>query len=327
MPPQNPVLSVVVATASDTINPPDSRHYATCLAALDRQSDAPTMEIIVPHPPAVAGIDALRRQHPGVRFLEVTNLRQYPARRYSREHHGELISRGFALARGSLVALIEDHDVVAPDWSAHMLEAHRRPLAGVGGAIENGIGRPLNWAVYFCDFLRYQTPLPEGESARASDANVTYKRAALESIRPVWQQEYHEASVNSVLIARGEKIAFAPGAVAYQHRQGLRLGVALKERFVWGRSFGAWRCGQASTARRIFWTVFAPTLPVLLVGRMTVMAAKKRRTMGAFLKALPLTAVLVAGWAAGEMVGYITGRAIAQSDRPAVALARGPAAS
>jgi hypothetical protein len=66
---------------------------------------------------------------------------------------------------------------------------------------------------------------------------------------------------------------------------------------------------------------------VLLVARMTVMAAKKRRTLGAFLKALPLTTALVVGWAAGEMVGYITGRAIARGDRPAVALARGPAAS
>src|ERR1700681_5044734 len=98
----------------------------------------------------------------------------------SREHHDELRARGLALARGYIVALIEDHGIPAPDWCAQILESHRQPFAVVGGAIENGIDRPLNWAVYYCDFLRYQNPLQEGTSAFASDANVSYKRSALE---------------------------------------------------------------------------------------------------------------------------------------------------
>ena len=73
----------------------------------------------------------------------------------------------------------------------------------MGGAIENSIDRPLNWAVYFCDFLRYQTPLPDGESALASDANVSYKRTALQAIQPVWRDVFHETSVNAALRARG----------------------------------------------------------------------------------------------------------------------------
>jgi hypothetical protein len=75
----------------------------------------------------------------------------------------------------------------------------------VGGAIENGIGRPLNWAVYFCDFLPYQNPVPLGESAIASDACVSYKRAALESTRTIWQEIFHEWSGNGALRSRGER--------------------------------------------------------------------------------------------------------------------------
>ena len=303
-----PVLSVVVAIASDTTSPADGRHLGPCLAALRQQSDPPPMEIIVPHPPALAGIDALRQQHRVVHFLEAGDLRKYTGRGYSREHHGELISRGLALARGDIVALIEDNDIVAPEWSRRVVEAHRLPVAGVGGAIENGINRPLNWAVYFCDFGRYQNPLPEGESVRASDANVSYKRAALEAIRPVWKEEFHEASVNGALVARGEKLTLAPGIVVHQHRQGLRLASALKERFIWGRSFGAWRSSQAEIRRRVFWAVFSPTLPVLLVVRMGAMALKRRRTLGAFVKALPLTATLSVSWSCGEFIGYLTGR-------------------
>src|SRR6202042_3833936 len=117
---------------------------------------------------------------------------------------------------GDIVALVEDHGIVAPDWSARVVEAHRRGFAAIGGAIENGIDQPLNWAVYFCDFLRYQNPLPEGEAATASDANVSYKRSALEAIRPVWQESFHESSVNSALLAKGEKLAAAPDIIVYQ---------------------------------------------------------------------------------------------------------------
>jgi hypothetical protein len=311
----DPILSVVVAIASDTTSRTDTRHLAPCLAALKAQRNAPPMEIIVPLPPAVPGLGALRELHPDVLFLEVRDLRTWTGKVGSREHHGELISRGLALVRGNIMALIEDHDVAAPEWSAGVVEAHRKPYAAVGGAIENGVERPLNWAIYFCDFLRYQNPLPEGDATRASDANVSYKMAALESIRPVWAEEFHEAPVNGALLARGEKLTLAPGAVVYQCRQGLRLAAALRERFVWGRSFGAWRGKAAPTTRRVFWAAFSPAIPLLQMARMTNMAVKKRRTLGAFLKASPLTAALTVGWACGEMAGYVTGRATSEKAR------------
>src|SRR5690242_18055648 len=160
--PGSPVLSVVVATVSDTTERPDTRHLEPCLEALLEQENAPPTEIIVPYHPAVSGIDALRRKYPAVRFLEISHLRTYTGRGGSREHHDELRACGLGIATGSIVALIEDHGIPAPDWSAHLVEAHKGRFAAVGGAIENGIDRPLNWAVYFCDFLRYQTPLPTG---------------------------------------------------------------------------------------------------------------------------------------------------------------------
>jgi hypothetical protein len=316
----NPVLSVVVAIITDTSEHPDVSHLEPCLAALMRQSGAPTMEIIVPYHPLVDGIARLRRQYPAVRFVEITDLRTYTRRGASREHHDELRAKGFTLARGSIVALIEDVGIPAPDWSARLVQAHQGPFGGVGGAIENGIDRPLNWAVYFCDFLRYQNPLPKGESTIASDANVSYKRAALESIRPVWQEFFQEKAVNGALRARGEKLALAPEVVLYQHRQGLRLKEALKERFVWGRSFGGTRARLAGTPRRVLWTVSSPLLPALILTRMTLMAWKKRRTMAAFLKAMPLTGALTLSWSGGEFVGYLTGRAGAAGPQAAEAV-------
>jgi hypothetical protein len=325
--PGNPSLSVVVAIVSDTTGHPDTAHLEPCLEALFRQPLASAMEIIVPFHPAVKGIAALRDRYPNVHFFEVADLQTYTGRGGSREHHDELRARGLAVAHGRVVGLIEDHGIVAPDWSARLLEAHAGPFAALGGAIENGVDRSLNWAVYFCDFLRYQNPLPGGETAIVSDANVAYKRTALESVRPIWQEIFHESSVTAALRARGRKLSLAPGAVLYQHRQGLRVSSALRERFVWGRSYAATRARLARTPQRVFWAAFAPALPVLMMARMTLMAWQKRRTMTAFVKAAPLTAALLVSWSCGEWIGYVTGRANAAGSQAAEAIARGSQAS
>lgn len=322
-PVENPLLSVVVAIVSDTTGHPDTAHLEPCLEALGRQPLASRMEIIVPYHPAVKGITALKGRYPKAHFLEVADLRTYTRDGGSREHHDELRARGLAVARGSVVALIEDHGRVAPDWSTRLLEAHAGSFAAVGGAIENEVDRSLNWAVYFCDFLRYQNPLPEGETAIVSDANVAYKRPALESIRPIWQEIFHEASVTAALRSRGQQLSLASAVVLQQHRQGLRLGSALRERFVWGRSYAATRARLARVSQRVFWAAFAPLLPVLMMTRMTLMAWKKRRTVRAFLKAFPLTCALAVSWSCGEWTGYVTGRANAAGSQAADAIARG----
>jgi hypothetical protein len=309
-----PIISVVVAIVSDTTSRPDVTSLEQCLAALRAQTVAGDMEILVPYHPSTLGIAELPRRYPDARFLEMGELLTYTGVSGNREHHDELRARGLGAARGSIVALIEDHGIPAPDWGARLAAAHSQPFAGIGGSIENGVDRPLNWAVYFCDFLRYQNPLPAGESAIVSDANVAYKRAALESVRPVWQEVFREASVTHALRQRGEALALAPDAVVFQHRLNLRFGGALRERSVWGRSYAASRASSAGIPQRIFWAFFAPALPALLLIRMTAMARKKRRTWPAFVKALPLTAALVVSWSFGELVGYATGRAHSAGD-------------
>src|ERR1017187_5462729 len=260
----NPVLSVVVAIVSDTTGRPNVIHLEPCLAALTQQSGSASVEILVPFLPSVKGIAGLRQQYPDVRFLEASDLRTYTGEGGSREHHDELRARGLAAARGRIVALTEDHGIPARDWCARVMEGHEKTVAALSGAIENAVDRPLNWAVYFCDFLRYQNPLPQGESTNASDANVSYKREALESVRPIWREIFHETLVHAALRSRGGKLVFAPEVVFYQHRQGLRLGAAMKERFVWGRSYAGTRARLAGTPRRVFWAVFTPLLPGLL---------------------------------------------------------------
>lgn len=302
---QPPVLSVVVAIVSDTTDPRvDVSHLAGCLEALRDQAGAPSMEVIVPYHDGVDGVEGLRRQFPEVTFLPVGDLK---AAGGSREHHDAIRARGIAAAQGGLIALLEDHGRPDRAWSANIVRAHEQSYSAIGGAIENGVDRPLNWGVYFCDFWRYQNPLPSGESTFASDANTSYKRSAMESIRPLWEQSFREVVVNGELISRGGKVALQPDIVVYQHRSNLRPGAALRERFIWGRSYATTRNRLLSVPRRIAYAILSPSLPAVLLFRMADIAWKRRRHLGKFLGSVLWIGALLASWSLGEGFGYLTG--------------------
>jgi hypothetical protein len=311
--PPTPALSIVIAIVSDTMSDrADTAHLLGTLQALDAQEGAPSFEIIVPHHAEVDGLEEVRSRFPHAQLVCVADLRTPPTRG-AREHHDELRARGLALARAPIVALLEDHGRPAPGWCAALVRAHAKDYAAVGGPIENGVDRSLNWAVFFCDFGRYQLPVPEGPAPNASDANVSYKRAHLDAIADVWSKFFHETAVNGALRARGDVIAMAPDAVVYQHRLFLTLSGALRERYVWGRSYAAGRAKVAAPSRRVVLALLSPLLPLLLLSRMALTVRRKGRCSGAFVRALPTTALLLLAWSAGEMAGYATGRV-----RPAV---------
>ncbi len=296
----NPELSVVIAIVSD------AQHLRGCLSALAEQQDPPEMEILVPHDGRDPNVEALSAEFPGVRFLQFDDLRFSDGT--GREHHDELRARGLAAARANIVALLEDHGRAAPDWGRRVVDTHQAPHAAIGGAIENEVDRTLNWAVYFCDFGRYQNPVQAGPSFYISDANISYKRAALERVKHIWQDSFHETSVNAAILSGGGILWLSPEIVVYQHREKMTLASALRERFVWGRSFAGTRAGELSAGKRILFLVLSPALTVLLLLRKVRDIVQKKRLTGKFIQALPLTALLTGFWSLGEFTGYLTER-------------------
>jgi len=180
-----PALSVVVAIVSDTTGPADATHLAQCLEAFSNQLGDVPVELIVPHLEEVRGLEDVKQRFPHVNFLPVTGLSRASAG--GREHHDILRAHGLLAARGEYVTLVEDHAKPDPMYCANILSAHLKNDAVIGGAIENSVDRPINWAVYFCDFGKYQNPVPEGDSPFASDANVSYRRSMLDSVRQIWE--------------------------------------------------------------------------------------------------------------------------------------------
>lgn len=301
-----PELSVVIAVIEGGRNATE-----TCLEALEAGSSGIRLECIVPFDARLDGVAEIEAKFPWTSFVDSrdhVDIEEFGSN--SREHHDILRSIGLRLTTGPIVALLEDHGTPASGWCQALLTAHRRSdAAAIGGAVENGVDRLLNWAVYYCDFGRYQNPVPDSEVEFASDSNVSYKRDALTGVKQQWIEAFHETSVNWELRRRGEKLRLDPEMVVFQTRRTLRFVPALKERFVWGRSFAGTRAAEVSGLKRLIFAAFSFVLPFLLTSRILLQGFQKGRYLGKLLFALPLIFFLQIFWAAGEFVGYATGRA------------------
>ncbi len=268
-----------------------------CLERLTAQAADRVAEIIVPYDFRMEGIDGVCLAFPAVRFVACMGDRS--AHWSSHRLLDARTSQGLKLARGRIVAILEDTVIPAPDWCDQVLEAHSLPHGVIGGAVEHEGRGALNWAVYWLDFGRYQPPLAEGPARDLTDINVSYKRDVLESVRDRWERMYNEATVHWALARNGATLWLRPQIVVHQDRGKLALSKALVERVRWGRVFGAARAREDSLPKTISRIVISPFVPFVLVGRV----AQRGRLR--FVKALIYTFLLAACWTLGEVTGYV----------------------
>jgi hypothetical protein len=315
-------LSVVVVAFAG------GAHPRRCLAALGAQRlpGAVRLQVVLAHDDRLADEgDALRRVLPGVELVHVAGAPS-PAR---------LRAAGVAAARGRIVALTEDHCEPDLDWVAAIYAAHGPGgaahasgdvamanvsgedgawrLAGlrravVGGAIDKREpDDAIGWALWFTEFSRYMRPLRSGQSAEASDCNVSYAREALDQLAGAFREEFHQTEVHRALRRHGMPPWLDEGALVRQGRT-VPLGAALRERFAHGRLFAALRARHMGRGRSLVMAPLALALPVVFTARVGLRVVAAGRYRLAFLRALPAFLATSAAWAAGECAGYVAGR-------------------
>jgi glycosyltransferase involved in cell wall biosynthesis len=291
----DPTLSAVVIVFGG------GERLERCLDALAHQTGSGDIDVIVPHDSTLANAAKLRERFPRVRFIAFEGRRP-PA---------ELRARGVERANGRVVALLEDHCIPEPEWRLRVLAAHERSVAGVGGSVEKGMppnsrtDSALNWALYIADYGRYMSPLPEGPTHTVSDCNASYKRSELQAVRDAWTVQFHENVVNDALRARGGSLMLDSSIVVREQRS-LTWGAALRDRYAFGRLFGATRVTGAALGRRLGLAAAAIALPPLLVVRAAKNLLVRHRHVEQLARALPALLVLSSAWAFGEMLGYLT---------------------
>jgi hypothetical protein len=282
-----------------------------CLTALADQVDPPALEILVPWDDSLRGMETIAARFPRCTFLAMGRVQTGSEPSGPRGQH-ELFdrrrSRGLAAATGEIVAILEDRGIPTPDWAHTIVRLHQTlGHAVIGGAVENGIDRYWNWAVFFCDFTRYQRPFTAGPAQWVTDVNVSYKRRAIQATEPLWRDRYHEPIVHGALVTAGETLYLTPELVVHQMRTQNAPGALLRERLQWGRLFGYTRVRSEGPIRRFAYLATSPLIPAVLFVRQARLQWGKGH-FGRFASVSPAVALLHCTWSLGEAIGYLTGR-------------------
>ncbi len=286
----SPALSVVIASVNGW------SMLGPTLRALDAQPERSRMEVIVVEAAGGATRRALRDHEPAVEVIEVDEKLTIPALRHL----------GVRRSRGELVAILEDHGEVAPDWAGALLEAHRGPWGAVGGVVENGRDGLVNWAAFFCEYTPYMGPVAEGESADLPGNNIAYKRPHLLRHAHELEEGRWESWINDKIRLDGVPIASTNKAVV-RHIKPFRLGHFLVQRFHFARSYAGMRRVDQSPLKRLIYGVGSLALPGMLLLRVSRTALAKGRHLGRFAASVPLIALFYTVGAAGESIGYLVG--------------------
>lgn len=289
--PQRTVTVVVVAIGS-------IQNIERTLTALRAQRDAPPFDIIVAADPELGSLDDLRKTFPEVVVLSRTG-RRTPI---------ELAAIGLEAAQGERILLTEDSCIPHHAWARSLAITPWEGRGAVGGVVEPGdAASAAMWAFYYVDFFRYMRPALSGGSPTLSVCNVAYHRSHLETIHDLWKDGFLETEIHDALRDRFGPLEICPDAEVTVRRN-VRFGDAVYERYAFGRLFGSARVANTGGGRRAYFSLLAPALPILLMGRMTAKAVSNPGARAKFVKALPSLLTMVGAWSWGEWLGYLTRR-------------------
>ncbi|MEP7308830.1 MAG: glycosyltransferase [Acidobacteriota bacterium] len=284
-------LSVVVPSVNGW------QDLSGCLEALEANERHLQIEVLV----ADRCGEELRRQigrrFPRVRVLEAPPGTSIP----------DLRARAFAAARADAVAVIEDHVLVPPDWAKQLLAAQEQGEDVVGGSVSNAAtDRIVDWAAFLCEYSHLLAPLRAGPSETLAGNNIVYRRELLDRYRAETGGGRFEDYLHRALRRDGVTLFCRP-EIEVAHKKHYTISSYLVQRFLYARSYADLRLHGTSWPTRVGYAVAATALPPVLFFRIVSRVAVRRRYRRALATSLPLIALFVIGWAAGEMVGALAG--------------------
>ncbi|MGH9839346.1 MAG: glycosyltransferase [Blastocatellia bacterium] len=286
-----PELTVVVASPYSVY---DIKQF---LEALHNQNQGGKVEVIVAECCLDGSMEEVITDYPDVSFIRYPERTPLPV----------LWGDGIARSKGRIIAITDSTCLVGPDWVAAIIEAHRTPHPVIGGAVEaTGIKRPLDWAVYFCEYGQFMRPLRSGAASELPGNNISFKRPALETGREFVRNGFWKTHWCRKLQAEGIELVSAPSVVV-SYRKSYQLVPFLIRRYHHGRCFAGMRVAQASLSTRVSYAAGCGLLPFLFLARVIGTIFPKKRYLKEFALSLPYIMLAVVSWSFGEFRGYLAG--------------------
>jgi glycosyltransferase involved in cell wall biosynthesis len=268
-----------------------------CLSALVAQRPGDELEIVVVDNSTDGTTEFIRSRFPSIKILAEPPSALIP----------ELWGVGIRQSRGEIVAITTAHFIPDKDWFSQILKAHEALVPAVGGAIENdGSGRIVDWAIYFCRYSPYMLPFRKAFVPEIAGDNASYKREYLNRCQHAWSDGFWESAVHTELKNAGFQLLLAPGIIV-RHRRSFGVWSFIKQRFQHGRQFGRTRAAHFSVPKRTLYIFLSPVIPLMFLARITRQVVTKQRHQGKLLIAFPVLVVFLLAWSVGELIGYLRG--------------------
>src|SRR5262245_14215904 len=156
-----PRLSVVIASVSGRGS------ILECLEKLEALPEREQMEILVLDRRTDGTAETIAHRFPRVILIAGLTGKSIP----------ELRWQGMRAAQGDMIAVIEDHCMVTPQWAAEILRHVNSDYGVVGGPVENGSrDRILDWAFFLAEYGACMPPLRAGQAESVPGNNAAYRR-------------------------------------------------------------------------------------------------------------------------------------------------------
>lgn len=264
-----------------------------CLDALQRQIDA-NLEIIVVDRLGETARAALATSHPDAIIIPMPYEATIPQMR----------AKGFERASADAVAVIEDHVIVPKDWVRKLLDALANGADVAGGPIENAATQSrIDWAAFLCEYSGCLPPLPGGASTWLPGNNIVYRRRLLLKYQSVINEGKWENYLHDAMRADGVKLIMLPDLIV-GHKMHYTFSLYLSQRYLYARSYAGGRVSGKPALVRVAYGAAAFALPALMFYRTVQRILAKGRHLDHLWPSLPMLAVFVFSWGAGEIIGY-----------------------
>ena len=286
-------LSVVIASGAG------GEFIFRCLDSLREQAASENAEVIVVDRCGGETVARLEREYSQLTIVR-WNLGHRPS-------VPELRLLGAQRARGSIIAVIEEHCVAPPHWLRTIRSSFQDSDVAIGGPIlDNSFDRVRDWVVYFSEYHNYLPPWPDGERYTLNGANIAYRRERLLEHKDVLGSGYWEVVLHPRL-AKEDGVFRSVSRMGVYHTGPFDYGYYLGQRYLLSRVWGGTQREKVSFSKRLAYLIPAPVFPFLLLARIAHRVFTSGHRVGKFLVALPLLTPVTIAYVWGEWLGYLCG--------------------
>jgi glycosyltransferase involved in cell wall biosynthesis len=227
---------------------------------------------------------------------------------------GDVRAEAVAVARGQVIAFLEEHAVAAPGWLAGIAAVFREndKCGAVCGEVRNANpGSAVSEAIAIMNYSRWLPPVSFNPDADiVVGHNCAYRKAALEGFGDdLGRMLEAEPLLQWELRKRGWRLQVDP-RVAAAHQNEYRIPDICRGYFHWNRCFGYARASYNhwTWGHRALRAAATPLVPVVRMVKMARACRQGRRVAAAdFIKALPAMLIAQSAASLGQTAGYLFG--------------------